>query len=179
MSVPHHRILDSDSDLLKHFMIHQVSWIQGELRSHAQHQQVIALAEKSVRIGWTYADGFKNVRKRIWYKDRDYLFATKDYPSALEYVRQCYKFAEIFDLTRSIVSHGEESMSVNRLDENGKPSAFTDEIKVGVIKFDTGSRIIAFSANPQAMAVMAGTSASMNSPNTPTRGCSGKLPRRA
>jgi phage FluMu gp28-like protein len=47
-----------------------------------------------VRIGWTYADAFKNVRKRILFKGRDYLFATKDYPSALEYVRQCYKFAE-------------------------------------------------------------------------------------
>ncbi len=147
---------DSDSKLLQHFMPHQVSWIQGEQPIHARHQQVVALAEKSVRIGWTYADAFKNVRKRIWFKDRDYLFATKDYPSALEYVRQCYKFAEIFNLTRSIVSRGEESLSVNRLDENGRPSSFTEEIKIGVIKFDTGSRIIAFSANPQAMAVYGG-----------------------
>ncbi len=137
-------------------MPHQVAWIQAEKAIHAQHKQVMALAEKSVRIGWTYADGFKNVRKRIWHKDRDYLFATKDYPSALEYIRQCYRFAEIFNLTRSIVSHGEERLSVNRLDEAGRPSSFTDEITVGVIRFDTGSRIIAFSANPQAMAVYGG-----------------------
>ena len=149
-------LLDSDSKLSKHFMPHQIAWIQAEKAIHEQHKQVVALAEKSVRIGWTYADGFKNVRKRIWFKDRDYLFATKDYPSALEYIRQCYRFAEIFNLTRSVVSHGEESLSVNRLDENGRPSCFTDEIKVGVIKFDTGSRIIAFSANPQAMAVYGG-----------------------
>ncbi len=148
--------LDFDSKLAKHFMPHQVAWIQAEKAIHEQHKQAVALAEKSVRIGWTYADAFKNVRKRLWFKDRDYLFATKDYPSALEYVRQCYKFAEIFNLTRSIISHGEESLSVNRLDEHGHPSSFTEEVKVGVIKFDNGSRIMAFSANPQAMSVYGG-----------------------
>src|SRR5205807_8523850 len=49
-----------------------------------------------------------------------------------------------------------ESFPLNRLDENGRPSALTEEVKVGVIKFDNGSRIIAFSANPQAMAVYGG-----------------------
>lgn len=43
-----------------------------------------------------------------------------------------------------------------RLDEHGHPTAFTEEVKVGVIKFDNGSRIIAFSSNPQAMAVYGG-----------------------
>ena len=148
--------LDSDSKLARHFMPHQVAWIQGEKLIHRQNKQVVALAEKSVRIGWTYADAFKNVRKRLWFKGRDYLFATKDYPSALEYVRQCYKFADIFNLTRAIVSHGEENLSLSRMDEQGRPSAFTEEVKIGVIKFDNGSRIIAFSANPQAMSVYGG-----------------------
>lgn len=124
-------LLDSDSKLSKHFMPHQVAWIQAEKAIHDQHKQAVALAEKSVRIGWTYADAFKNVRKRLWFKERDYLFATKDYASALEYVRQCYKFAEVFDLTRSVISHGEESLSLNRLDNEGRPSSFTDEVKVG------------------------------------------------
>lgn len=148
--------LESDPILLKYFMPHQVAWIQGEQAIHEQRKQAVALVEKSVRIGWTYADAFKNVRKRLLFKGRDYLFATKDYASALEYVRQCYKFAEIFDLTRSIVSHGEENLSVNRLDERGRPSSFTEDVKIGVIKFDNGSRIIAFSANPQAMSVYGG-----------------------
>jgi phage FluMu gp28-like protein len=124
--------------------------------TRAQHKQAVALAEKSVRIGWTYADAFKNVRKRLWFKERDYLFATKDYASALEFVRQCYKFTEVFDLTRSVISRGEESLSLNRLDDEGRPSSFTDEVKVGVIRFDNGSRIIAFSASPQAMSVYGG-----------------------
>ena len=148
--------LDSDSKLSKHFMPHQVKWIQAEKAIHNQRKQAMALAEKSVRIGWTYADAFKNVRKRLWFKDRDYLFATKDYLSALEYVRQCYKFAEIFNLTKTILSHGEEDLSVNQLDEHGHPSGVVEQVKVGVIKFDNGSRIIAFSSNPQAMAVYGG-----------------------
>src|SRR3954467_9283571 len=102
-------------NLADYFMPHQIAWIEGEENIHAQRKQVVALAEKSVRIGWTYADAFKNVRKRLWFKDRDYLFATKDYASALEYIRQCYKFAEIFNLTRAITSHGEEHLPVNRL----------------------------------------------------------------
>src|SRR5437870_7240872 len=148
--------LDSDAKHSKHFMPHQVKWIQAEKAIHNQRKQAMALAEKSVRIGWTYADAFKNVRKRLWFQKRDYLFATKDYPSALEYVRQCYAFAEIFNLTRSITSHGEENLSLNRLTDDGRPSSFTEDVKVGVIKFDNGSRIIAFSANPQAMSVYGG-----------------------
>src|SRR2546422_9029282 len=134
--------LDSDSRLAKHFLPHQISWIQAEKAIHAQHKQALALAEKSVRIGWTYADAFKNVRKRLWFKNRDYLFATKDYASALEYIRQCYTFAEIFNLTHAITRHGEEYIQVNRPDEQGRPSTLTEEVKVGVIKFDNGSRII-------------------------------------
>jgi phage FluMu gp28-like protein len=148
--------IDSTTKLATYFMPHQINWIQAEIPIHNQRRQAIAIAEKSVRIGWTYADAFKNVRKRLWFKDRDYLFATKDYPSALEYIRQCYKFAEIFNVTKTILSHGEEEMAVNQLDENGRPSGVIDQVKVGVIKFDNGSRILAFSSNPQAMAVYGG-----------------------
>src|SRR3974390_3296494 len=122
MNPLHTQKLDSERRLAKHFMPHQIAWIQAEKAIHAQHKQAVALAEKSVRIGWTYADAFKNVRKRILFSNRDYLFATKDYPSALEYVRQCYQFAEVFNLTRSVTSHGEEILAVNKLDEHGRPS---------------------------------------------------------
>jgi HK97 family phage portal protein len=147
---------DSDPALAKHFMPHQINWIVAEDAIHARHQQVFALAEKSVRIGWTHADSFKNVRKRLRFKNRDYLFVTKDYPSALEYMRLTWHFAELFDLTRTIISHGEQDLKVPRIDDRGRATGFTEEIKIGVIKFDNGSRIIAFSANPQAMAVYGG-----------------------
>jgi phage FluMu gp28-like protein len=148
--------IDSDAKLLKHFMPHQLNWIDAEEQIHALGKQAFAFAEKAVRIGWTYADGFKNVRKRLRFKKRNYLFATKDWPSALEYMNQVYEFAEFFNLTGTIVSHGEESLQVPRLDPDGRESAFTEEVKIGSIKFDNGSRIIAFSSNPQAMAVYGG-----------------------
>ncbi len=148
--------LDSTLSLSRHFMPHQIRWIQAEKAVHKQGKQAIALAEKSVRIGWTYADAFKNVRKRLWFKNRDYLFATKDYPSAVEYVNQCYKFAEIFNLTSTILSHDIEDMDINQLDAEGRPTSLVEKVKVGVIKFDNGSRIMAFSSNPQAMAAYGG-----------------------
>jgi hypothetical protein len=49
---------------------------------------------------------------------------------------QLATLAEIFNLTRSVKSHGEENLSVNRLHEHGHPSSFTEDVKVGVIKFD-------------------------------------------
>jgi phage FluMu gp28-like protein len=148
--------IDSDATLAKHFMPHQLHWIQAEEPLHAKGLRAVALAEKSVRIGWTYADGFKNVRKRLQFKCRDYLFATKDWPSSLEYMAQVYRFAELFNLTGTIVSRGEDSLKVDRLDSDLRATGFTDQVKIGYIKFDNGSRIIAFSAHPQAMAVYGG-----------------------
>ena len=78
--------IDTDRLLAKHFTVYQVNWIQAEDPLHAAHKQVFALAEKSIRIGWTFCDSFKNVRKRLRFKKRDYLFMTKDWPSALEFI---------------------------------------------------------------------------------------------
>jgi phage FluMu gp28-like protein len=148
--------IDKDSLLCEYFLPYQISWILAEDDFHAQKKQVFALAEKSVRIGWTYADAFKNVRKRLRFDNRDYLFATKDYPSALEYMRVAHEFTRLYNFTKAIVSHGEDYLKVNRLDPTGKASGLTEEIKIGYIKFDNGSRIIAFSAHAQAMAVYGG-----------------------
>ncbi|MDZ4289422.1 MAG: hypothetical protein U0984_15770 [Prosthecobacter sp.] len=130
------------------FLPYITAWILDDSR--------MRLAEKSVRIGWTYGDAFKNVRKRLHHANRDYLFATKDQPSAVEYMGQCLKFADIYKLTKSILNHGEDFMKVPRLDANGKDTGFTDEIRFCFIKFDNGSRIIAFSSNPNAMLVYGG-----------------------
>jgi phage FluMu gp28-like protein len=138
--------IDADGKLSKYFLPHQVAWILDE--------SPMRLAEKSVRIGWTYADAFKNVRARIQHKNRDYLFATKDQASATEYAQTALKFADIFNFTRYIVSKGEDSVKVSSKRDNGE--SFTEEVKFNYIKFDSGSRIIAFSSNPYAMAVFGG-----------------------
>src|SRR6267378_1677830 len=92
--------IDDDSMLAEYFMPPQVAWILAEDELHAQHKQVFALAEKSVQIGWTYADAFKNVRKRLRFPRRDYLFASKDQATAIEYVSTCYQFCELFNQTK-------------------------------------------------------------------------------
>jgi phage FluMu gp28-like protein len=154
--------IDNDSLICEYFLPYQISWIYAEDEFHERKQQVFALAEKSVRIGWTYADAFKNVRKRLRFHNRDYLFATKDYPSALEYMRVAHEFVDLYGFTKAIVSHGEDYLKVklpcagSTIDSSGKTSSLTEEIKIGYIKFDNGSRIIAFSAHPQAMAVYGG-----------------------
>src|SRR5215469_9956723 len=98
--------IDRSALLSKYFLPYQAAWIQADDFLHAQGKQAFALAEKSVRIGWTFADAFKNVRKRLHYPTRDYLFATKDWPSALEYMNLAMSFIRFFDFTRAVVSHG-------------------------------------------------------------------------
>lgn len=130
------------------FLPHQRVWIHDNSPRR--------LVEKSVRIGWTWADAFKNVRKRILHANRDYLFATRDQGSAIEYVQTCCKMAEVFNATKSIVSRGIEDLRVPIHNEDGKDTGFTEDVKMGVIKFDNGSRILAFSSNPNAMRVYGG-----------------------
>lgn len=138
--------IDSDALISRHFLPYQMLWIADDAK--------MRLAEKSVRIGWTFADAFKNVRKRLRHANRDYLFATKDQQSAIEYLSTCEKFASAFDYAKSIVNRGEDVI-VNR-GKDDKGNSFTEEVKFGYIKFDNGSRIIAFSSNPYAMAVFGG-----------------------
>lgn len=131
-----------------YFMPYQQAWILDDSQ--------MRLAEKSVRIGWTYADAFKNVRKRLNHPNRDYLFSTKDQPTAIEFVETCYKFVEVFERVRSVLSRGVETWQVPVFDENGKATKFTEDLKVGYIKFDNGSRILAFSSNPNALRAFGG-----------------------
>jgi phage FluMu gp28-like protein len=148
--------IDSDTLLTRYFTKYQIIWIHAEDPFHAAKKRVFALAEKSVRIGWTFADGFKNVRKRLRFPNRDYLFATRDWPSALEYMNQVYTFADMLGYTRAVLSHGEDMVKVKAAGADGAPGSLTEEVKIGYIKFDNGSRIIAFSSNPYAMAVYGG-----------------------
>src|SRR5947199_1657746 len=114
--------IDHNPTLAKIFLPYQLHWIEAEEILRAQGRQAFALAEKSVRIGWTFADPFKNVRKRLHHKNRDYLFVTKDWPSALEYMTLAYRFIEFFNFTRCVLNHGEGYLKVHRLDPDGQPT---------------------------------------------------------
>lgn len=139
--------IDSAPAASRYFLPYQTKWIEDQSR--------LKIWEKSFRIGATWGDAFTNVRKRLQHKKRDYLFATKDWPSALEYMTACKQFADIFGVAKSIVSHGEELVKVPVFND-GKDTGFTEEVKMGVIKFDNESRIIAFTSNPNAMLVFGG-----------------------
>jgi phage FluMu gp28-like protein len=134
--------IDTEAGASRHFLSYQVAWIFDTAR--------MMLAEKSVRIGWTYCDAYRNVRKRLLHPNRDYLFATKDQASAIEYLGICKKFIDLFKLTANILTTGEETVRVKGAD------GIVEEIKFCFIKFRNGSRIIAFSASPMAMAVYGG-----------------------
>lgn len=49
-----------DKKLSRYFLPYQIRWIHDP--------SPMCLAEKSVRIGWTFADALKNVRKRLLHK---------------------------------------------------------------------------------------------------------------
>ncbi|MBI5771908.1 MAG: hypothetical protein HZA93_29315 [Verrucomicrobia bacterium] len=140
--------IDQPAAASRYWLPYQLQWIEDASR--------LKNWEKSFRIGATHCDGFANVRKRLHYAKRDYLFATKDWPSALEYMSGCKLFCDIYGVARSIVSHGEELVRVPIFNQDGKDTGFTEEVKMGVIKFDNGSRIIAFTSNPNAMLVYGG-----------------------
>lgn len=128
------------------FLPYQVAWILDESR--------LCLAEKSVRIGWTFADAFKNVRKRLRHPRRDYLFTTKDEATALEYLRLCRQFCEWFGGAGAVLSHGVEHLRAPR--PGARHPWQTVEFKAGVIKFANRSRILAFSSNPNALRAFGG-----------------------
>lgn len=140
--------IDSPQEESRYFLPAQLRWIHDDSQ--------MRLWEKSFRIGATFADAFKNVRKRLRFKKRDYLFASKDYPSALEYMELCRQFCDIYNLTRNIISTGEMLEEIPKHDAEGKRTGFTEVIKIAYIKFDNGSHIRAFSSNPNAMLVYGG-----------------------
>ena len=67
----------------------------------------------------------------------------------------CLQFLEIYRATSSILTHGELSIPMPHSGKN-TPSSLTHEIKAGMIRFDNGSRILAFSSNPNALRAFGG-----------------------
>lgn len=135
--------IDSTRDMSKMFLPYQVDHILSTARYRA--------VEKAVQIGYTWTTAFKEVRKRLLSKKRDLLFVTKDEATAIEFVSYCRDHCELFNLTKTILTHGVESVTVPTFDLEGRELRVTEEVKVASIKFDTGCKIRAFSSNPNAV----------------------------
>ncbi len=118
------------------------------IRACASRKKRCASAGPSATDSRTYASAFAS-RIVTTFSRR------KTRPSAIEYVGVCKKFCNIYKLTKSILTHGEDYLKVPVF-RDGKDTGVTEEIKIGFIKFDNGSRILAFSSNPNAMRVFGG-----------------------
>jgi phage FluMu gp28-like protein len=102
--------------------------------------------EKANRIGWTWLDALRNVRRRLAQPGRDYLFTTQNWNGALEYGRYLDFWINIYNLGKFVISKTEETITTRTTNERGETLALQE--KVGVYKFDGGSRIILFSSSP-------------------------------
>lgn len=108
------------------FLPYQIAWICDGAS--------IAIAEKSRRIGWTYASAFRAVLRRAKL-GTDLFYTATDLTAAREFVEQCMRWA------RSLGVMAQE-LGEKHLDEESGLSAF-------VIRFRGGGKIVAGSSNPK------------------------------
>lgn len=111
--------------------------------------------EKCNRCGWSWTMALKDVRKRIMVPNRDCLFTTQNWNGAVEFGRYIDQWITLYDLGRFVVLRGgEEWITVHKDDGRGGKVAVQE--KVGIYKFDGGSRIILFSSSPWAIQTFEG-----------------------
>jgi len=129
---------DSDAGLSRYLLKYQIEGVTCPAR--------FQFTEKANRIGWTWLDALRNVRRRIMEPGRDYLFTTQNWNGALEYGRYLDEWISIFNLGRFGIHKTEEVQNFTRMLDDGSTVAVQE--KVGVYTFDGGSRIILFSSSP-------------------------------
>src|SRR2546423_7293856 len=114
------------SDPLNSFLPYQVRWIRGD--------GPIVIAEKSRRIGWTYASSYRAVERRIKL-GTDLFFSSADLTAAREFVEDCQRWARVFKVVA-------QDLGQQVIDEDAGLMAF-------VLRFENGAKIVAGSSNPK------------------------------
>lgn len=118
--------LTPSAGLRNYFLPYQISWICDE--------HPVSIAEKSRRIGWTYASAFRAVDRRL--RLGTHLFYTSaDLSAAREFVEDCCRWARVF---QAVADDAGECV----IDEADGMTAF-------VLRFQNGARIVAGSSNPK------------------------------
>ena len=112
---------------LNFFLPYQNAWIKDETRT--------AIAEKSRRIGFTYAEAYRSVERRVKL-GTDHLFASRSLETALEFFEYVRMFARVFDAVA-------QDLGDQPIVPGGKVSGRT-------FRFSNGARVIALSSNPEA-----------------------------
>jgi phage FluMu gp28-like protein len=108
-----------------YFLPYQAAWIKDDART--------ALVEKSRRIGFTYAEAYRSVERRVRLGS-DHWFASRDLDSAVEFLEDCKLFARVMNVAARDL--GEQVIDEDR------------GLKARVLEFANGSRIKALSSNP-------------------------------
>jgi phage FluMu gp28-like protein len=112
---------------LNYFLPYQIAWIRDESKT--------AVAEKSRRIGLTYAESYRSVERRLTNATHHY-FASRDKESAGEFIEYCKMWARVFGAVA-------EDLGEQMIDEEKDLRAF-------VLRFKNNARIVALSSNPEA-----------------------------
>jgi phage FluMu gp28-like protein len=107
------------------FLPYQQAWINDNA--------TVAMAEKSRRIGFTFAEAYRSVERRIRL-GTDHYFASRDFESAKLFIEDCGKFARMFGVVA-------EDMGEQVIDRD-------KDIKAHVIRFANGAKIMALTSNP-------------------------------
>ncbi len=113
----------------RYFLPYQAKWIADASR--------FKIAEKSRRIGWTYAESYEDVvdcGRQVG--GVDVWFSSADESAAREYIRYCEQWVELYKMAAT-------SLGEIVIDKK-------DDVKAFSIEFANGKRINALSSNPSA-----------------------------
>ncbi len=112
-----------------YFLPYQLGWIRDSSR--------FKIAEKSRRVGMTYAQSYEDVIDAARAKGgMDVWFSSADESAAKEYIRYCAQWAKLFDIAARDL--GEVVIDKKQ------------DVKAFVIELASGKRINALSSNPKA-----------------------------
>lgn len=109
----------------KLFQPYQVAWIKDDAPT--------AIVEKSRRIGFTYAEAYRSVERRVKLGTNHY-FASRDKETAGEFMEVCKRFVHLFGYIA-------EDLGEQVIDKDKDLTAF-------VLRFANGAKIVALSSNP-------------------------------
>jgi len=113
------------------FTEYQWAWIRDESQ--------MKLAEKSRRIGWTYATSYRRVTKAMRVPGLDCWVSTRDLSTAKEFVRDCARWCRLAGVVAKGLDWGDNLEEIA-------------DIKAQVIEFPNASRIYVLTSNPDALA---------------------------
>src|SRR5262245_55440806 len=95
-------------ELRHYFLPYQIRWIR------TPHS--VCLAEKSRRIGWTYASAYRAVERRLT-RGTNLYYTSADLTAAREFIEDCQRWAHVFNVVA-------KDLGLRCIDEKDDVTAF-------------------------------------------------------